>query len=74
MWGGQLDVNPIYPSGLCGSELVYIPNSKSCFLKCFQSNANHALLYPTNDLQINKLNFSVGHGTVVQLGCTITRL
>jgi len=25
----------------------------------------------TNDVEINKLNFVVGHGTVVQLGCTI---
>jgi len=29
---------------------------------------------PTNDLEINKLNFGVGHGTVVQLGCTTIRL
>jgi len=29
---------------------------------------------PTNDLEINKLNFVVGHGTVIQLGCTTIRL
>jgi len=29
---------------------------------------------PTNDLEINKLNFVVGHGTVVQLDCTTIRL
>jgi len=29
---------------------------------------------PTNDLEINKLNFVVGHGTVVQFGCTTIRL
>jgi len=28
----------------------------------------------TNDLEINKPNFVVGHGTVVQLGCTTIRL
>ena len=29
---------------------------------------------PTNDLDISKPNFVAGHGTVVQLGCTTTRL
>jgi len=29
---------------------------------------------PTNDLEINKPNFVVGHGVVVQLGCTTIRL
>jgi len=29
---------------------------------------------PTNDLESNKLNFIVGHGTVVQVGCTTIRL
>jgi len=29
---------------------------------------------PTNDLEINILNFVVGHGTVAQLGWTIIRL
>jgi len=29
---------------------------------------------PANDLEINKPNFVVGHGTVVQLGCTTIRL
>jgi len=29
---------------------------------------------PINDLEINKLNFVVGHGTVVQLACTTIRL
>jgi len=29
---------------------------------------------PSNGLEINKLNFVVGHGTVVQLGCTTIRL
>ena len=29
---------------------------------------------PTNDLEINKPNFVVGHGIVVQLGCTTIRL
>jgi len=29
---------------------------------------------PTNDLEINKLNFVAGHGTVVQLGYTTIRL
>jgi len=29
---------------------------------------------PTNDLEINKLKFVVGHGTVVQLCCTTIRL
>ena len=29
---------------------------------------------PTNDLKINKPNFVVGHGTVVQLGYTTSRL
>jgi len=29
---------------------------------------------PPNDLEINKLNFVVGHGTVVQVGCTTIRL
>jgi len=29
---------------------------------------------PTNDLEINKLNFAFGHGTVVQLGYTTIRL
>jgi len=28
----------------------------------------------TNDLEINKPNFVVGHGTVVQLGCTTIRI
>jgi len=28
----------------------------------------------TNDLEINKPNFVVGHGTAVQLGCTTIRL
>jgi len=32
------------------------------------------LLYPRNDLEINKLNFVVGHDTVVQLGYTTIRL
>jgi len=29
---------------------------------------------PTNDLEINKLNFVVGHGTVVQHGYTTINL
>jgi len=29
---------------------------------------------PTYDLEINELNFVVGHGTVVQIGCTTIRL
>jgi len=29
---------------------------------------------PTNDSDINKLNFVVGHRTVAQLGCTTIRL
>jgi len=29
---------------------------------------------PANDLEINKLNFVVGHGTVVQLGCATIRI
>jgi len=29
---------------------------------------------PANDLEINKPNFVVGHGTVVHLGCTTIRL
>jgi len=29
---------------------------------------------PTNDVEINKPNFIVGHGTVIQLGCTTIRL
>jgi len=28
----------------------------------------------TNDLEINKPNFVVGHGTAVQIGCTTIRL
>jgi len=29
---------------------------------------------PTNDLEINKPNFVVGHGALVQLSCTTMRL
>jgi len=28
----------------------------------------------TNDLEINKLNFVVGHGTAIQLGCNTSGL
>jgi len=41
------------------------------FLRCdFKVTLITFCFIPTNSLEINKLNFVVGHGTVVQLGCT----
>jgi len=40
---------------------------------CAHGHMGHGL-YPYKDLDINKPNFAVGHGTAVQLGCTTVRL
>jgi len=45
----------------------------SFFRGVFKATLITLCFIPTNDLEINKLNFVVGHGTV-QLGCTTIRL
>jgi len=42
------------------------------FKSVFKATLLTLCFIPTNDLEINELNFVVGHGTVVQLGCTTT--
>jgi len=49
-----------------------IPNL--VFRGVFKATLITLCFIPTNDLEINKLNFVIGHGTVVQLGCTTIRL
>ena len=75
MCGGQLDVKPIYSLDRCVSEVLEIPIPNLIFQRYFfQSNTNHALLYPCKWLETNQLNFVIGHDNVVQLGCTVIRL
>jgi len=40
------------------------------FRDVFKATLITLCFIPINDLEINKLNFVVGHGTVVRLGCT----
>jgi len=50
-------------------------DSQSCFFRGdFKETLITLCFIPTNNLEINKLNFVVGHGTVVQIGCTAIRL
>jgi len=51
---------------------IHIPNF--VFRRVFKETLITLCFVPTNHLEINKLNFVVGHGTVVQLGCTTIRL
>jgi len=49
-------------------------DSQSVFRDVFKAILITLCFIPTNDLEINKLNFVIGHGTVVQLGYTTIRL
>jgi len=44
------------------------------FSRVFKATRITPCFIPTNGLEINKLNFVVGHGTAIQLGCTTSRL
>ena len=44
------------------------------FSRVFKATRITPCFITTNDLEINKLNFVVGHGTAIQLGCTTSRL
>jgi len=74
MWGGQVDVKPIESSGLRGSEIMYIQIPNLVFKGVFKATLITLCFIPTHYLEINKLNFVVGHGTAVQLGYPTIRL
>jgi len=65
MWGGQLDVNPIQLSARCVSEVGKYRFPILFFRGVFKATPITLCFIPNNDLEINKLNFVVGHGTVV---------
>jgi len=51
---------------------IQIPNL--VFRDVFKATLITLCFIHTNDLEINKLNFDVGHGTVVELGYNTIRL
>ena len=53
---------------------MYIQIPNLVFRGVFKATLITLCFIPTNDLEINKLNFVVGHGTAFQLDYTTIRL